>query len=409
MTSKQKLRPDARPEVLDWISLVALFPLFLTKWSLAFLFSNQKSLHWRQNCALTFLRTQRSIFPTPLLRWLVRRVSTGSTIKDYCSKHKIAHQIVTLPASSTELHPALLPPAVLHILTLGNVEAKSRSGKAPTLLYFHGGGFVNPLRSPHMPFILACGHSVRAQQIIILEYSLAPEHPYPAQLIQCVASVSYLMCTSSGLGISAEDIILAGDSAGGTLVGSVLSHIQNPSPYAPRLQMKSGEEFQAAVMISPFVRLHKESMDSPTGSYKMNEKRDYLTRIQVDEFGEAWKGDEKEVWANLCGVEGADKVWQAVFQGKGGVRLVKKLFITVGTAEVFLDDCRFFGGESYANTQTVIAKQEKSKDWTEELGSGERIMVECEGEAHVQAVLDAALGYRDGVMTRAIMTWLKTL
>ncbi|KAK4170874.1 Alpha/Beta hydrolase protein [Triangularia setosa] len=408
MAPAQKLHPNASPKILDWISLVALFPLFLVKWLLAFLSSNHKPLHWRQKCALSFLRTQRTTFPTPLLRWLVRRVSTGSTIKAYCSKHNITHETTTLPASSTELRLALLPPVVLHVLTLDKIEARSRSETAPTLLYFHGGGFVNPLRSPHMPFILECGRSAQAKQIFILEYSLAPEHPYPAQLIQCVASLSYLMCTSSGLGIPAEDIILAGDSAGGTLIGSVLSHIQNPSPHAPKLEMKKGQEFQAAVMISPFVRLHKESMDAVGGSYRMNEKRDYLTRRQVDEFGEAWRGDEKEIWANLCGVKGAEEVWQAIFQGKGGGRLVGKVLITVGTVEVFLDDCRLFGGEAYANCQKVMATQ-GSIEWLKELGNGRRILVECEGEAHVQPVLDVALGYRDGVMTRAVMAWLKIL
>ncbi|KAK0705846.1 Alpha/Beta hydrolase protein [Apiosordaria backusii] len=394
MTPKQNLRPNTNPTIFDWMSLVALFPIFLTKWSLAFFFANYQPLHWRQKCALTFLRTQRTTFPTPLLRWLVRRVSTGATIKAYCNKNNISHRAIILPVSSTELHPDILPPAVLHVLTLGKIEPETRPGTAPTLLYFHGGGFVNPLRSPHMPFILSCGNAAQAKQIIIVEYSLAPEHPYPAQLVQCVASVSFLLSESSGLAIPAGDIILAGDSAGGTLVGSI----------------KQGQQFQAAVMISPFVRLHKDSMDAPGGSYQMNEKRDYLTRRQVDDFGEAWKGDEKEIWANLCGVEASEEVWKAVFQGKGGNKLVKKVLITVGTAEVFLDDCRLFSGEMYVNAQTVVAGHERNKDmeWLQNLGKGERILVECEGEAHVQPVLDTALGYRDGIMTRAVMAWLKT-
>ncbi|KAK4195146.1 Alpha/Beta hydrolase protein [Triangularia verruculosa] len=400
MASKQKPRPSASPKILDWVSLIALFPLFVTRWSISFLFSNHKPLRWRQKCALTFLRTQRTTFPAPLLRWLIRRVSTGTTIRDYCSKHNITHRTITLPVSATDIYDEILPPGVLHVLTLQSDEAA-----APTLLYFHGGGFVNPLRTPHMPFIVSCGHAARAKQIIILEYSLAPEHPYPSQLIQCVASVSHLMSESSGLGIPSKDIILAGDSAGGTLVGSVLSHMQKPSPYASKLPVV---EFRAAVMISPFVRLHKESMDAPGGSYRVNEKRDYLTRRQVDEFGEAWKGDDKEIWANLCGADGAETVWQAVFRGKGGPKLVKKVLITVGTAEVFLDDCRFFGGELHTNSATVIAKQ-SNNDWLDKLGDGERILVECEGEAHVQPVLDAALGYKEGVMTRAVMTWLNML
>ncbi|KAK3902687.1 Alpha/Beta hydrolase protein [Staphylotrichum tortipilum] len=380
----------------DTVAFFGLLPLFVIRLLAAFAVHKNPALHWRQRLALTFLQAQRTTFSNRHQRWLVRRVSTGEAITQHCRKNKIAHKTVLVKDSKPTPAAADLriPPPILHFLT-PPAASQDGNGTGPTLVYFHGGGFVNPLRGEaHMPFIMKCAASCRASQVVILEYALAPEHPYPTQLVQCVATVRHLLEKSCLL---PSDLILAGDSAGGQLVGAVLAHLVHPSPYAPPLKVDG--QFRAALLVSPFVRL---AVGADFGTYQTNDGRDYLNRPQVDAFGDAWQGRGDEIWANLGGTEAAAEVWPKVFDD-GPRGLVRKALITVGTAEIFLGCCRDFARD-YAGAETVAGSQ--GTDWRALLEGKERVLAECDGEAHVQVALDSAVGYDKGAMGCAIMSWL---
>ena len=55
-----------------------------------------------------------------------------------------------------------------------------------------------------------------SQTIVIApEYRLAPEHPYPAAVDDCLETVKYVFDNAEELGIDQTKIVLTGDSAGG--------------------------------------------------------------------------------------------------------------------------------------------------------------------------------------------------
>jgi len=80
------------------------------------------------------------------------------------------------------------------------------------ILYFHGGGFVSQARAFYDPFLAALGHAADARGFM-LDYRLAPEHPFPAALDDCFAAWHFLLSS----GIDPGRIVIAGDSAGGNL------------------------------------------------------------------------------------------------------------------------------------------------------------------------------------------------
>lgn len=84
---------------------------------------------------------------------------------------------------------------------------------SPVLLYFHGGGWVLGLYNNHRWMVanLAQAAGVRA---LVVDYRLAPEHPFPAAVDDCVTAYRWLLKS----GVSAQQIVFAGDSAGGNLV-----------------------------------------------------------------------------------------------------------------------------------------------------------------------------------------------
>lgn len=262
-----------------------------------------------------------------------------------------------------------------------------------------------------MPFILSLHKASKAHQTIILEYALAPEHPYPAQIIQSVAALSYLL---TDLSLSPSDIILAGDSAGGQLVGALLAHLAKPSSYAPQVggwKDERDQQFKAAVFVSPWASM--QGPDDASMFEKADDKWDYLTEGQCGRYQDLWNPKVDEVWANLCSfsedrnTEEEEEVWGRVFGRDGRRAMVKKTLLTVGTAEVLVDSCRRFGRECVGGETVVVDRDTTSMDLEREIKGRDVVTVECVGDAHVQPTLDAAVGYEEGVMMRVLTAWLR--
>jgi len=106
------------------------------------------------------------------------------------------------------------------------------------LLYLHGGGYIVGGCDMHRQMV---SHIARAGRIhaLLPEYRLAPEHKFPAAVDDAVAIYRTLL----GMGIKAEDIIFAGDSAGGGLAVATLLALRDAGDNLPA----------AVVLLSPFL------------------------------------------------------------------------------------------------------------------------------------------------------------
>jgi acetyl esterase/lipase len=80
------------------------------------------------------------------------------------------------------------------------------------LLYIHGGGFVAGVPGNHRPLTWRLADKLGVP-VYAIDYRLAPEHPFPAALEDCVAAYRALLETE----LKPSAIVIAGDSAGGNL------------------------------------------------------------------------------------------------------------------------------------------------------------------------------------------------
>jgi acetyl esterase/lipase len=85
------------------------------------------------------------------------------------------------------------------------------------LLYFHGGGWVFGWMGFYDSFVARLAQAAKARAIGV-DYRLAPEHPYPAALEDCLGAYRFLMDRGTPPG----KIVLIGDSAGGNLTLATL-------------------------------------------------------------------------------------------------------------------------------------------------------------------------------------------
>lgn len=100
------------------------------------------------------------------------------------------------------------------------------------LLYLHGGGWVSGSGGNYLP--LAADISVAAKCAVLLpDYRLAPEHPFPAGLEDCIAAHDWLIANGpSGPG-RAKATFIAGDSAGGNLTLATLLALRDRKRVLP--------------------------------------------------------------------------------------------------------------------------------------------------------------------------------
>ena len=111
---------------------------------------------------------------------------------------------------------------------------------APVLYYLHGGAYLMGSPATHRKMVshIAKAAGVRA---LLPDYSLAPEKPFPAGLNDCLAVYRHLIET----GVSANDIVISGDSAGGGMSMATMLSLRDAGDPLPA----------AAVLLSPWLDL----------------------------------------------------------------------------------------------------------------------------------------------------------
>jgi acetyl esterase/lipase len=143
---------------------------------------------------------------------------------------------------------------------------------------------------------------------LVIDYRLAPEHPFPAQLDDARAAYSWLL----GQGVDPSRLVVAGESAGGALALSLLVALRDAGQPLPA----------AAVCVSPWVDLEL------TGeSLRDNARFDYVPRRVLAKYARYFvpTGDLRNP---LAAPVHAD------------LRGLPPLLVLAGGSEALLDDAR---------------------------------------------------------------------
>jgi acetyl esterase/lipase len=210
--------------------------------------------------------------------------------------------------SASRVRPS--PEMVVEPTNAGGVPAEwlrtLGGGERGVILYLHGGGYrMGSIRTHRdLAFRMARASGCRA---LVIDYRLAPEHPFPAALEDAQAAYRWLLADGCPRG----DIVVAGDSAGGGLVVALLVKLRDDGAPLPA----------AAVCLSPWV-------DLTLGGESV------VTRAELDPI----LSKESSAVAAGMYLGGADPRHPLASPLYADLRGLPPLLIQVGTAEVLHDD-----------------------------------------------------------------------
>ena len=179
-------------------------------------------------------------------------------------------------------------------------------------LYFHGGGFcMGSLDSYQNP----CADIVNATNLNLLlpNYRLAPENPFPAGLYDCVKAYDYLIAK----GYDPRKIVFLGDSAGANLALSTALILKNRHACMPACM----------VLMSPCTVVEMYDDDN---IYLDMEKKDVLLSAKI-----------LRIWAKAYNnkYNTKDPLVSPLYANLSGL---PPLLITIGTDDMLLDSARLF-------------------------------------------------------------------
>ncbi len=165
-----------------------------------------------------------------MVKPLVKRAARNSKREEQqATIDKLRRWVVKLDGFLTRKHSSPVPVDFIDgqdtYLWVNNVPGVTR-----TILYLHGGGMVVHVPGMYKKWAQRFGPAANAR-VLLVDYRLSPEHPYPASNDDCFAAYEWLLKEQ---GINPDNIVIAGDSAGGYLTLATLlriseSELANPA------------------------------------------------------------------------------------------------------------------------------------------------------------------------------------
>ncbi len=106
----------------------------------------------------------------------------------------------------------------------------------PVVIFFHGGGWFSGSIETHENF---CRRLAKATSAIVISvgYSLAPEAKFPTPIEEGYAVLEWVKKNAASLNADADKIVVAGDSAGGTIATALCMKSRDIKGPAIRLQV----------------------------------------------------------------------------------------------------------------------------------------------------------------------------
>ena len=208
-------------------------------------------------------------------------------------------------------------------VTVSVVQRKDHDDGGPGIYAIHGGGMVGGSDLAGYWYVLDWIVEFDAVAVSV-DYRLAPENRAPAPVNDCYAGALWMAAHASDLGFDSDRLLLTGSSAGGGLAAAT----------ALLARDSGGPRFVGQVLVQPMLDDRNVSVSSH----------------QFDGIG-IWDRSSNEAgWTALLGASRgcADVSMYASPARADDLANLPPTFITVGSSEVFRDECVEYASRIWA-------------------------------------------------------------
>lgn len=198
----------------------------------------------------------------------------------------------------------------------------TRRGSRParTVLYLHGGGYVSPMDPQHTRYAARLASELDAR-VVLPDYPLAPEHTWRDSHQALVALAQRLL--SGG-----EELIIAGDSAGGGLALAVALSLRD------RARATGARQADRLLLISPWVDLTASAPDTEAFS----ERDTWLFLSKMHAYAGWWAGSPEDLGR------------PEVSPGLADLDGLPPALVLCGTRDTLAPGCRLLADRAAAST-----------------------------------------------------------
>lgn len=174
------------------------------------------------------------------------------------------------------------------------------------LLYLHGGGMIMCDLDTHDG--ICREYAVRADMTVVaVDYRLAPEHPFPTPVDDCVDALTWLHGQAAARGWDPARIIVGGESAGGGLAAAL----------ALRARDAGGPEIAGLLLV-----------------YPMLDDRYYVQDPALETVATWTYDDHVTAWQAYAGADGATSAYAAPLRADD-LSGLPPTFLEVGELDIF--------------------------------------------------------------------------
>ena len=242
----------------------------------------------------------------------LQRFIFRAILKTLFKKPMSIDEIRAMQTSSAKMMAKLPKGISLEKTRINEIDVKwlshENAAAEKVILYLHGGGYV----SGFLPsYYMMCGalSEVTGARVLMPDYRLAPDYPFPAALEDSLSIYAWLLEN----GFLAENIIIAGDSAGGGLSLATTLVIRDEGRPLPA----------GLVLLSPWTDLSFSGV-----SHETNVQKSVILHP-----------DNMRLWADAY-IAFADPRTPHISPAFADLKNFPPMLIQVGSDEVFLDDAR---------------------------------------------------------------------
>ena len=152
------------------------------------------------------------------------------------------------------------------------------------LLFFHGGGWVTGDIDSYSDACVFMSN-LTGHKVASVDYSLAPEHRFPAGLEDCYAAMQEILQNSASFGVDPAQVTLIGDSAGGNLAAAVSLLARD----------RGGLQVKQQILLYPSTYSDHDPATSPFDSVRVNGQDNLLTAQRLRDYISLYKSSDADL------------------------------------------------------------------------------------------------------------------